>query len=465
MIESGEGPSQPPSSVEPVMPGPVVRKLRNIKAHVNALRRPSSFLPEGTVSVPEDKIDPAKIFDKLANWTYLTKAGTSGARVLREETGEVTEDGKKIKINYEMPLWTRIKRAEILKKYKEREDAPPFPDKKDTENFPDENSRKIPLETYFNAQKAQLKDLRAIDEITLQYLKQQDATVDVPGLGRLSSRYAVLTPPESVLTPEIRDLPPIFLVPALNADLFGDASLAMELALSGRKVVFAAHPESFMGTTTDEYRNAIKDGSDPEPHVAYFKELINQLVPEGQEFELWGYSFGGSITAGLLRDPEIQERVKNAVLLCPAGVVDQKPFWQNPFRSLGGGIAHEFGQDLVKQRHKRKNVALSTQVAWSIRKDPVNDKRNVKLRGIMLRRMNKNLRMITEEMKVKEGGSILILSGAEDDITRSRMIHEKFSRSSNPQIHSVIMPGASHHTPIVDSPRVIDFIANQQHEA
>lgn len=433
MIESGEGSSASPSTTTPEMPGSFKRKLMNFKAHVNVLRPPSSFLPEGSVSIPEDKIDPAKIADNATNWAYFLRVGTSGVRVLREQA----ENGEK---SYEMPLWTRVKRKEILDEFK----ATP---KEDVER-----RRRV------------LEKAHAVDEITMQYLKQENVNVDVPGLGELSSRYAILTPPESTVTPETKDLPSIFLVPALNADLFGDASLAMELALGGRKVVFAAQPESFMGKTTDEYRNAIKDSSSPEPHVAYFKELINQLIPDGQEFDLWGYSFGGSIAAGLLREKSIQERVKNAVLLCPAGVVDQKPFLsRNPLGSFGAGILHELYQDLIRQPHRKQNAALSAMVVpKEIGEDERNRERRIEIQKTMLQRMNRNLGMLSQAMQVKKGGMIMIVSGAEDDITRSYKIHDNFSNSSNPQIRSVIMQGASHHTPIVDSPRVIDFIANQQ---
>ncbi len=127
----------------------------------------------------------------------------------------------------------------------------------------------------------------------------------------------------------------------------GVESFAVEYALrTGNKVYIIGQPDGANGHMSQAFTDAaVKDAYPPyidlfkrfqpptyEPHSQFMKKAIQNLVPHSEKFELYSHSGGGIMAKNLLNDPEISDRVTNAVFLNPAGVTDMFTLLPQIFR-------------------------------------------------------------------------------------------------------------------------------------
>lgn len=288
-----------------------------------------------------------------------------------------------------------------------------------------------------------------LDDFDREYLNQGRLSVDMAELGVQQSQYIAVELPSK--REAATEKPPIFLIPALSGDLNGVRPLVREAALQGRRVITAGYPESFMGQVTDAFAKASLESVNFEPHSSYFKKAIQTLVGEG-DFELWGYSAGGGLAAELLNDPELQQRVTNAVIIAPAGSIEQSK------ADVVKGVLHEFKEVLKNPRN-----IYDTVVTYA-RNGPM-EAEHKKLRdkiffSALFNKVGKRINA-WEGMRVQEGGKIIIATGRKDEITKSyRIMDGSLNSSANSQFRLLDDSQASHLSFLTEASSLVSHIAS-----
>ncbi|MEX1052290.1 MAG: alpha/beta hydrolase [Patescibacteria group bacterium] len=289
------------------------------------------------------------------------------------------------------------------------------------------------------------------DKIAFQYLDQEDISIEFAELGEQRARFNIIRPPEEVN--QHKD--PIFLIPGISNDIDAVGWLAQELAYQGRKVITIAFPESFLGSVTEEFANAVENTDSYEPHTSFFMEAISKLTADDNSVELWGFSTGGAIAAEMLQKKALQDRISKAVLMCPASSADMSA------KQLNFGM----GKDGL---YLAKNLSDSTKYTYTKgRKEllgiepELEGQRSLKER--IFNRLLVKVRTKRDSWKaarVTEGGEIVIVSGGQDDITRSReTFNDKdFVRNSNPQARLIYLPKLHHVSPLIKPEEVVGIV-------
>lgn len=282
------------------------------------------------------------------------------------------------------------------------------------------------------------REAKLRDALEVQFLNQGEVTVDIPSLGPQTSRYTTVDLPESQKPKEAVDKPPIVFIPGISNDLVYGIGLVEELALSGRKVISIGYPESTLGKVTPEFAKACQASQTYEPHTTFFKEAISRLVGKDTPIELWGHSTGSAIIGDLLKDPQFSQKVTTAVLLCPASSFEQSDL------SLNIGTASEL-RDLIGNLPEYSRFDYTPQGQSDLKKEVYNT---------MRKKVCTKLDYTTS--RVQEGGKIVVVSGAKDNIVKSRLARQDFER--NPQITFINWPGAYHATPMIKPEATIDMV-------
>ncbi len=323
-------------------------------------------------------------------------------------------------------LYTRVRRAELLKKL---------------------TSREISREESH----ALSKRLDAADR---QFAKQALAPVELGELGEQKAEKVELFIPKDGEDPEeAYKKPPIFIIPAYSGDLYGIETLLKEAAVqTGRRVIALATPESHGGFTSDEFSNAVASSESMDPYVNFFKAAIDTYARKG-EVELRGYSTGGVVTARILSDPRFQERVTNAVAIAPAGCTNQS------MGQLGFGIAREMGRLLPK---KARSAGMSIVTGPKEKGDDANVQRRKQISDAVLNRMVLKESEAWENIRVREGGRIMVIAGEKDHMVMTKMRKDKFVSSPNPQYEYVDYKGATHLTPLTHADYTVSKILELQ---
>jgi hypothetical protein len=367
----------------------------------------SASVPEAQQQVPE-----YNAVEKLNGILYSIGAVTKNSRIPHAEN------------NPHRPLWLRAKRAELYRRLS--------------------NKSSVPEKIFAEA--------RARDEIASQYLSQGDVLVNMPGLGEQRARYTLIEPPDSRKSLENGPKPPIFLIPGMSNDIDCVGALTQELPYEGRNVIVVGFPESFMGSTTEGFAKAVEESKDYSPHVEFYKNAIKALLGEHGDIELWGFSTGSPIIAQILNDAEYQQRVTNAVFIAPASCVDQSSL------QLSLGTAHET-KEVLKEFGSSGKYTL-TGINRGLQQL---DKPHMKLRTRILKAMYKRAGQKSPwyaGARVKEGGNIVVVSGGNDEITKSYKAKDTFSE--NPQMIMLEDPKWHHSTSLLHPERVVPKILNRQ---
>jgi hypothetical protein len=286
--------------------------------------------------------------------------------------------------------------------------------------------------------------------------EQKEVSVEVGDLGRQMARYVVLIPPETSRNKEQDAKPPIFIIPGISADVESVGMLPQELAFSGRKVVLIGFPESWHGEVTDSFGKAAEESKSYEPHTEFFKKAIKTVAGDAAEIDLWGHSTGAAIVAEILTDRQFREQVANAVIIAPPSCVDQKNL-----KVLGQEIP--LPKAIISelwQMFNPKNIRNAAKINVANRRDIQYTKDH---RARMLRTYNalreKTLRSNNwwkQDIKVKEGGTITVVSYDQDQMTKSYEVADEIAL--NPNLHVVKLSG-NHTTPLREPRSVIRAIS------
>ncbi len=350
-----------------------------------------------------------ELFDKVY---YLQSKVTHKSKFARTPENRAGRD---------RPLFNRYDRANLFKKLK----LTPKENREEREKI--------------------IKEAHLLDEVNEKYFDQIEMSVDMPEYGEQKVRMADLLPPESLQTSENKTKPPIFFIPGLGNDIECVSALITQTALSGRRLVIASFPESFMGHATPGFADAVEKDSGFNPHVKLYKSIIEKTFGDNQELELWGYSTGATIIAEILNDKKYQDRTKNATLIMPVAVVEQS------VSSIIAGTLKElkvFGKVSTAQLNFPTNT-----------KEP-REKEQAKLRkqiiGSLIKKVCKPI-CDWKSAKVKNGGNIIVITGGKDDMTKSSRIHDRFEKE-NAQMVSVDLPGIYHLTPPLEPQKIISKI-------
>jgi hypothetical protein len=290
---------------------------------------------------------------------------------------------------------------------------------------------------------------KKLDEIDRQFADQKELVVNLPELGQQSSFYTDINLSKNSESGDSEQKPPVFIVPALSGDLYGIEPIVRELALSGRRVVSVAYPESFHGETTKEFADAVDSSKTYYPHTDYFKKAIELLLQEGN-IELWGFSTGGPIVAELLSDPEIQERTTNAVVVSPASCLNQSKI------EFNAGLLNEM-------KETAKNIAGLSDISLVYGRKTSGDKDNLERRKrifntLLFQKVCKETEA-WRDMRVKEHGEITIILGGKDKITKSYSKVKEFN-ALIPQVRVIEKPNWAHLTPLFQAKELVDSVSH-----
>lgn len=243
-----------------------------------------------------------------------------------------------------------------------------------------------------------------------------------------------------------KDKPPIFVVGGIANDLESIGNFVTEIAVNGREVIAVAYPDSYNGSVTPEFAQAVVSAEHYEPHAAFFKAAIDHhFLPDGER-ELWGYSTGAPIVAEILNDPKQQETTSRAVFVCPASTTTQSE----------GAVKRGVMSDIafIKEKGTLPNLTLTTGLKEGDEEKPHRQSRKTSFEGLLSHVARSDDAWSTA--KVKEGGEIVFVSCENDKVTRSWDNNDRFGE--HPQGRVIPIEGGYHATPIVQPERVMPQI-------
>lgn len=349
----------------------------------------------------------------------------------------------------ERPMFARTRRAKLFNKIKsETGDNVQYKEGAGI-NFSDLKSSAEEKDFKKNI----LEEARLRDLIDQQTLNQHEFSINLPNYGEQKARMIDITPPAELITEKTKDLPPIFLIPGLSNDIECITNLAAELAYDGRRVVSLAYPESMMAQTTEEFAQAVESDPSFEPHVQFFGAMVDHLTKDNKNIELWGYSTGAPIAAGILKNEKYQQSVDNAVLLCSAASVEQKP------TSVKIGAAKEIGY--LKDNGFDAGASFHFMgVGFNQEPSKKQSELHDKIFATMLNKIS-HANEDWKDAKVRENGNILVVSGEKDQITKSVEMNDEFSKDNN-QIRTLTIPDGYHSTPLMEPENVLPKIFEKQ---
>ncbi len=235
--------------------------------------------------------------------------------------------------------------------------------------------------------------------------------------------------------------------------------------MQGRRVVTIGFPESFMGRTTEEFAKAVAESKGYGPHEQFFRAALDSLRPRSdasapdQTIELWGFSTGAPIISEMLQDPDLQKVVSDAVLLSPASTADQSAL------SLNAGIAKE-GAYLMGEFGNLPKYTFSKgrkELEGIAEEEPIQRKIKKGIYKTLIERVRTKMDG-WKTARVREGGSITIVSGDKDSMTKSykEMSDAEKVREENPQARLVRISDGHHATPLIHPETVLPQIFSAQ---
>ena len=297
----------------------------------------------------------------------------------------------------------------------------------------------------------------ARDELAEQYISgQKEVPVAVGDLGEQMAPYVILTPPETRRSEEQDGKPPIFMLVSISSGLDSMGMLPQELAFEGRNVVVIGFPESWYGEATDAFGKATEESSSYEPHTTFFKEAIRAIkekqevkdkIGDASEIELWGYSAGAAIVAEILTDKTFRGQVANAVIIAPPNCVDQKHVNISIFREL---------LQVVRPKNIKNAARLNVTNRHDIQYTEDHRKRMLRTFNAFEKKVLKRNNWWKNDLKVKSGGKITVVSYDSDQMTKSYKAAKEIAKI--PNLTLVELPG-SHNTPLTKPEILIDAVS------
>lgn len=366
---------------------------------------------EESLSLNQEKRSPeANMTNKLEGLFYFL--------------GKVTRrnDGKLESSKSERPLSVRRERAKLYKLFKKTKD-------------PEERKRII-------------QEARDRDEALRGFLNQGEVSMSDPELGQAKARFTILKPSQEK---ELKDKPPIVLIPGISNDLACVETLGQELSLSGHKVIVVGYPESFMGEVSQEFVDKCKESDSYAPHAKFFENAIDQIVSQEGNIELWGFSTGGPISAEMLsNNPRFSQRVTRAVLVNPSGSVEQNQ------RQLMTGLAGEV-KGLISGDAAKFVMTTGREVQDNVEpQTPDHLKKRDEVFATLMERISHRSQSF-DTMQVQEQGDIIVVSYDNDNVTKSKRMFSMENPPHNPNIKKMTLSGY-HSTPLLKPKELIERV-------
>ena len=364
----------------------------------------------------------------------------------------------------ERPLSVRVKRANILKDEKLREnlrrERRPLLNELQTLDGNDPQSQKRKQEL-----RKKLQELREnaflpaheLDRLTSEYLVQHEITVHNDKWGDVGTRFVRLTPPESSLNEENRDLPPIVFLPTFTGGPDAMIKLLIDIARSGREVYCISNPEDFpIGKLTPEFVEAVKNSQMFDAHAEFFKQVIDQAIPQG-DFELWGFSTGATITQQMLHDEEFNKRVSNAVSISPASSKEKSKT----------RLLIDTGLVGIRMAIKERLNSLLYNFTYGDKRGLVSEQQKEmreKVTSALMKRIG-TVHDFLPAIHLRSGAQLTVVSFNNDYTTSSFEKYKKMSKQQpqNPQVNILNLEG-SHYTPTIHMDWVMDKINEHRKE-
>lgn len=330
-----------------------------------------------------------------------------------------------------------------------------------------------------------LQTAKSRDKLSGEYLtNQHNVSVTFPEYGRQTAQFVHLEPPEEVrmTKPEEYNKPPIVMLGGWGADVDSDESIVKALALSGRRVVFLAYPDSLYGSMTEKFADGVAKSKSAELHSKFFKTAIGAIrnslveqkiwkVDEGsvpEKLELWGMSMGAMIGAEMLTDSQFGQQVAEAVFYGPAGSVDfgskHNLFGKDVDTSILRQAAPYISEILTLIK-KWKTGAPRYSYVWNTKPQFSENKPESEVTAgeiwkkvwLPMLGLTSHEQPYYDDARVSEGGKILIVCGGQDQATRCS---ERFAErdQSNPQITVLRKAEWAHNDLVVNPDEVIPEI-------
>jgi pimeloyl-ACP methyl ester carboxylesterase len=270
-----------------------------------------------------------------------------------------------------------------------------------------------------------------------------------------------MEPPEHLRDERYRDCP-IVCIPGISNSLAGFETLIKELVYQGRTVIAIAQPESpnADGIVTKDFAAAVESRPNLETHIEFFDQAVRLALKQrmdnvyGDEvsthnvrFDLLGHSTGCPIIAGLLAKDLFQKATHNTILVSPAGVAEQT--------ILQFDLANipEVATFIKNRSHlSGYNRDTSTQTEVKARVSE----------GVKQTIIHP-LEELYTGANLANGHQILVLSGDEDRLVKSRQAKDKMLEW-NPNIKWVSMTKAAHAEALVNPERVVRLIKQHVEE-
>lgn len=422
---------------------------------------------EDIQKVPEGQLDVGEIADaKLKGifpnglWHRLGVATRPSATTEenRDEKGVVT------KTHRERSLATRVWRAQKFREVQGLREERKELSKSNKEQKSDETTERI--SAIDKKAKEISQEKQDLDRIARQHFEPKEVVIETSEFGELPVRYSVFEPPERTQTEASKQLPPVIVLPPLVAGMYANTAFNQALALregkQGRRVIVIAHPESFLATTTDKFKDAVIEAKDASVHAAFFKAAIDKIVGSETAVSLWGYSYGAAVAAEMSQDEVWQKKLADMTLIFPAAVVD-RPFSllsKNPLRSLQAGLLHDFWRDIRTPSGRRQVFALNGLVKPTPKdKDNPNRVRVGELHSHMVDLMKDDIGAVDpQKMRVRQGGDITVVLGGQDEVTKSHELFDGLVNSNNPQISVIELEDAPHHRAMTHPEDILNVV-------
>ncbi len=273
--------------------------------------------------------------------------------------------------------------------------------------------------------KGDLDEAHKLDEVLKQYVSQSTLRLPQGELGVNSSKRITLRAADAA-----PDKPPVFLVPGISGDIETMGNFAVEVAMRGREVTVVGYPESYNGSVTKEFADAVVTDSNYAPHASYFADALTHCYPEG-DVELWGYSTGAPIAAEILGEyPDVRERISNAVLVSPASVTDQSEL------SLKIGLARDVGI-VTKGSGMVPHMNWTTGIRTAQKTDAPNNSaiRKIAFDGLLSHISKKS--SVWDRMCVRDGAHATFVVGTRDEVVKAQRSLALLSHIPNAVVRTI----------------------------
>lgn len=268
-----------------------------------------------------------------------------------------------------------------------------------------------------------MEEMKNLDSISRQYLgNAREVKVKFKDLGEVSSEIVKIESP--VEGSKKKRL--VIYGGGYGTDKRGIAPAIQAIASLGRDVVGVTFPDSYNGTVTDRFADAVADSPGMEAHAAYFKAVVAKIKEENpdREIELIGNSTFAIAIADMCQDQKFVEEndIAAAVGVGAAGATEMTRM-QQKLQYIGEVW------ELRKRRHGLTQYANVIGIRERA-KDADQDRIRSRVWDQVMARTNVRLDTY-DKARVKDGGHFYFVTGGKDDVTKD---YQRFTKDIGQRI-------------------------------